>query len=543
MNRRDFIKLSAACGAMTAMPFWVNSVFAAQPQALPIPPLLEPGMDGDFSLALRTGQTVFRGTTPTTTWGYNDSLLGPALHMRRGKAVTVTVKNGLKETTAVHWHGMEVPGTSDGGPQAAIEPGGVWRAAYTVEQPAATCWFHPHTHHKAGYHVAMGLGGLIVVEDNTSLALPLPNTWGVDDVPVILQDKKLNELGQVDYAIDVMSAAVGWFGDIMLTNGAIRPEHKAPRGWLRLRLLNGCNARSLRLAVSDGRPMYVIASDGGFLGEPVKVTELPLFMGERFEVLIDTSDGKPFDLQTLPVRQMGMTLAPFDAPLAVLRIQPSTDKSAKKLPDALASLPALPTLKDLPSRTLTLGMDPKLDVEGMRELMRRYGAKAMVGMSMDGHSMGGTDMKGHDMGSMKMGNQGMEGPGGGMSMQGHAMSGDVSFNLYKGNFINGQAFSMETPAFDVKLGQYERWVISGKDDMMLHPFHIHGAQFRILSENGKAPAAHRSGWKDTVIVEKAQSEVLVKFMHEAPRERAFMAHCHLLEHEDTGMMLSFTVSK
>lgn len=107
--------------------------------------------------------------------------------------------------------------------------------------------------------------------------------------------------------------------------------------------------------------------------------------------------------------------------------------------------------------------------------------------------------------------------------------------------INGQAFDMNKPMFAAAKGQYERWVISGVGDMMLHPFHIHGTQFRILSENGKPPAAHRAGWKDTVKVEGNVSEVLVKFNHDAPKEHAYMAHCHLLEHEDTGMMLGFTV--
>jgi blue copper oxidase len=79
--------------------------------------------------------------------------------------------------------------------------------------------------------------------------------------------------------------------------------------------------------------------------------------------------------------------------------------------------------------------------------------------------------------------------------------------------------------------------------MMLHPFHIHGTQFRILSENGKAPEAHRAGWKDTVRVEGGVSEVLVKFDHDAPKEFAYMAHCHLLEHEDTGMMLGLPYKK
>jgi blue copper oxidase len=119
-----------------------------------------------------------------------------------------------------------------------------------------------------------------------------------------------------------MSAAVGWFGDTLLTNGAIYPQHAAPKGWLRLRLLNGCNARSLNFAASDKRPLYVVASDGGLLPEPVKVNELPMLMGERFEVLVDISDGKAFDLVTLPVSQMGMAVAPFDKPHPVLRIQP-----------------------------------------------------------------------------------------------------------------------------------------------------------------------------------------------------------------------------
>lgn len=78
--------------------------------------------------------------------------------------------------------------------------------------------------------------------------------------------------------------------------------------------------------------------------------------------------------------------------------------------------------------------------------------------------------------------------------------------------------------------------------MMLHPFHVHGTQFRILTENGKPPAEHRRGWKDTVRVEGARSEILVRFNHLAPAAMPYMAHCHLLEHEDTGMMLGFTVS-
>ena len=145
-----------------------------------------------------------------------------------------------------------------------IHPGATRTVNFTVDQPAATCWFHPHTHGKTGSQVMMGLAGLVLLEDEESAKLPLPKTWGQDDIPVILQDKRLGKDAQIEYRLDVMSAAVGWFGDRMFTNGAQYPQHLAPRGWLRLRFLNGCNARSLNLAASDNRPLYVIASDGGF---------------------------------------------------------------------------------------------------------------------------------------------------------------------------------------------------------------------------------------------------------------------------------------
>ncbi len=88
----------------------------------------------------------------------------------------------------------------------------------------------------------MGLAGLVVIEDDDILKINAAKQWGIDDVPVIVQDKKFSADGQIDYQLDVMTAAVGWFGHTLLTNGAIYPQHAAPRGWLRLRLLNGCNA-------------------------------------------------------------------------------------------------------------------------------------------------------------------------------------------------------------------------------------------------------------------------------------------------------------
>ncbi|NRN27918.1 multicopper oxidase CueO [Photorhabdus heterorhabditis] len=524
MQRRNFIKLGAVIGVSSLLPVWSRFSFAEPYPLLPIPPQITPDETGKIIIEINAGQSCFKAGTATETWGYNGDLLGPALKLTSGEPVTIDIRNNLPEETTVHWHGLEITGETDGGPQAVIAPGGHRTVSFTLEQPEATCWFHPHTHGKTGYQVAMGLGGLVLIEDESSINVGLPNRWGVDDIPVILQDKRLNKDGKIDYQLDVMSAAVGWFGDMMLTNGVVLPQHTAPRGWLRLRLLNGCNARSLNIATSDGRQLYVVASDGGLLAEPVAVNELSILAGERFEVVIDGSDGKPFDLVTLPVIQIGMTLPPFDQPLPVLRIHPSLTSSRTILAEQLATFPALPSLTGLNRRHLHLTMDSRLDMQGMMLLSQRYGEQAMAGMAMHHGNMSHGDMN-HGDSMMKGGHMGSE------------------LNFHHANTINGQAFSMAEPAFDVKQEQYERWVISGVGDMMLHPFHIHGTRFRILSENGRKPAAHRSGWKDIVHVEGKESEVLVQFKHTAGAKHPFMAHCHLLEHEDTGMMLGFTVSK
>ncbi|MEI7375569.1 multicopper oxidase CueO [Dickeya chrysanthemi] len=551
MRRREFIKLATMLGAANLLPWWSRSVWADERPILPVPPLLSPDAGGNLALKLQTGTMRWLAGLETATWGVNGGFLGPALRLEQGQAVTLNVTNALPETTTLHWHGLEIPGNADGGPQAEITPGSTWSAAFRVEQPAATAWFHPHTHGVTGRQVAMGLGGLILIQDVASRALPLPSQWGVDDIPLILQDKRLDAKGQIDYQLDVMSAAVGWFGDLMLTNGARYPQHHAPRGWLRLRVLNGCNARSLTLAAGDGRPLYVIASEGGLLAEPVQVSALTVLMGERFEVLVDARDGKTFDMVTLPVTQMGMSLPPFDQPLPVLRIQPTLQPGAGQLPETLASLPALPSTSGLKTRQLQLTMDPQLDMLGMQALMQRYGMQAMAGMNMAEHgSMSGMSMpsgsgqNGMNHGNMNHGNMN-HGDMNHSAMNHGAMNsptGQAALDIMSANRINGAAFQMGQPMFEVKRGELEVWSISGQGDMMLHPFHIHGTRFRILSENGKPPAAHRQGWKDIVHVEGARSEVLVQFNHPAPKERAFMAHCHLLEHEDTGMMMSFTVS-
>jgi blue copper oxidase len=104
--------------------------------------------------------------------------------------------------------------------------------------------------------------------------------------------------------------------------------------------------------------------------------------------------------------------------------------------------------------------------------------------------------------------------------------------------INGRPFAMHRIDVTTELGTAEIWeIVSAR---MAHPFHVHGASFRILSNNGRKPSAERSGWKDVVLVQE-RAEILVRFDHPAPPRMPFMYHCHILEHEDHGMMGQFAV--
>jgi blue copper oxidase len=104
--------------------------------------------------------------------------------------------------------------------------------------------------------------------------------------------------------------------------------------------------------------------------------------------------------------------------------------------------------------------------------------------------------------------------------------------------INGRAFDMHRIDVTTKRGTSEIWEI--RSAAMAHPFHMHGVSFRILSNNGRPPSPAQSGWKDVVLVAE-QAEILVHFDQPATPKMPFMYHCHILEHEDHGMMGQFAV--
>lgn len=517
LSRRTLVQGAAAL-SLTTSPLLASRLLAAADRpALPIPPEIRADANGVIALTARRGQMNFVPGLTTPTYGINGDYLGPTVRARRGDKLAMQVNNRLDQDITMHWHGAIVAGEADGGPHSAIKPAGTWTAAFTVAQPAATLWYHPHIYPATAELVVRGLAGLFIIDDEDSDALGLPSRYGVDDIPLVLQDRRFTPDGQIFHRMNLPAVTVGYVGDVMLVNGAPSPVAKTARGWLRFRVLNGSNARNYRFAVSDDRAFYMIATDGGLLEAPVEIKTIDIHPGERFEILIDARDGKPFDLVTHPVEAPIMRLPPFDGALPMVSIVPDGVDGAGRLPDALVRLPALPN--ELPPLSRTIETTMNLDAQGMGELKRAGIMKIGLHQPADPALVRQLTQRLVDDPALSESEQ------------------------LAANGINGVPFALQMERMEVPRGRPLRWLISEGTDQMLHPIHIHGCQFRILSF-GKGPVPPRlTGWKDTVPIEAGGSaEILVTFPLGAPEAFPYMVHCHILEHEDSGMMAQFTVS-
>lgn len=515
LSRREALLASAALGAAATMGLRPAFAQDAARPALPIPRELRPNAQGEIAFSAGAGTSRFLPGQSTPTYGYDAPFLGPALRLRRGRTVTIDFANDLPVPTTVHWHGLIIPGDVDGGPHDPIAPGQHWRPALPVDQPAATLWFHPHFYPTTAEQVTMGLAGLLIVDDDETDRLALPSNWGVDDIPLILQDRRFEPDGQFFSRMNLTAISNGYVGDVPLVNGARHPEARTSRGWVRLRLLDGSNARSYLLKASDDRALFVIGSDGGLLESPVELKQLLMHAGERFEVLVDCRSGTPFDLVTLPVDQPIMQLPPFGGPVPLVTIRPDGADGPGRLPDSLATLPPLPA--SLPEISRQLVMNMFQDKAAMMPLM-------MAGLMEKG---GPSDPAVVARVTKLIVDQ----P-------------DLSeAEQLAANGVNGKPFALHEPGFAAPRNQQLRWRISEGSDQMLHPVHIHGCQFRIVSDSGRPPEAHRAGWKDIAPISAGGfAEILVGFPCAAGADAPYMAHCHILEHEDSGMMAQFTVA-
>jgi FtsP/CotA-like multicopper oxidase with cupredoxin domain len=445
---------------------------------LAIPPLLEPDIDADgvkhFDLTLQTGSATIFPEGDSETWGVNGPFLGPTLRAKRGEAVAIDVNNELPEDTSIHWHGMHLPARMDGGPHQMIGTGETWSTYWTIEQPASTLWYHPHPHGQTAEHVYRGIAGLFLIDDDEEAALDLPRTYGVDDIPLILQDKRVKENGEFDRSaggsfLDNFqgSTSFGILGDRILINGTYDPAFEVTSSIMRFRLLNGSNARFYNLGFTDDRPFRLLATENGLLGgELPELTRLMLGPGERAEILVRFSPGDETILRSFKLdRDLGKPIGSDD----------TFDLVRFTAPGDLAADRDLPT-SVLPERSLDLR-------DGLTE--RRF------------------------------------------ELQSHKR-------------INGEEMDMNRIDVVVPSGAMEIWNVESNDQP--HTFHIHGATFHVLEADGGEPDVHIRGPKDTVLVEPDHPvRLAVQFISHVDPEMPYMFHCHLLKHEDNGMMGQFVV--
>lgn len=496
-SRRDFLN-SMGTGAAAITLSAVANACAPRQDAL----LSPNGPAPDLELRIRSlpGEVQILDGPPTPVWRYegelirgNDdnlqvipgSYLGPTIHARRGQRVRVHYVNELPQESIIHWHGMHVPENADGHPRLAVSEGGEYVYDFTIMDRAGTYWYHPHPHGNTGEQVLRGMAGLFIVHDDEEDALGLPKYEY--DIPLVIQDRYFGKENQFKYyKKDV--AVFGFMGDRYLVNG--QPDFSlsvAARPY-RLRLLNGSNARLYALRLSDEKPLSVIGTDGGLLDQPMEKGFVTLAAAQRRDIWLDFSAYSIGD---------EVTLVDFDPtepdnqdkvkPVAVFMVD-REESSDLILPQHLSAI-------NPHSREDAVNRDqPKLF-----ELSMGMGMKWL---------------------------------------------------------INNQTFDMmgTNSLEEVKLGDLEIWEFSNQTghrmSAMQHPMHIHGLQFQVL-ERESSPDFHAennaihqgtvdAGWQDTVLVLPGEKvRVLLKF---EDFEGLYMYHCHILEHEDMGMMRNYRVS-
>jgi blue copper oxidase len=523
MRRRRFLGMSAGAAALAGgvglgLTSWSSRAAGAVTelpagQRLAMPPLLDTTETGRVNLLAQDGLTSFSGGAPSHTWGFNQGFLGPTIRMRNGP-LQASIDNSLKEPITVHWHGLLVPGEHDGGPHTAVAPGGNRTDDITLAQGPATLWYHSHVHGSTARHVYTGLAGIIHYTDGRDDERGLPSNYGVDDLTLILQDRRFDPDGRMIYNPTYADILNGMMGPRILINGQAQPIAAVPRGIVRLRVINASNARIYSLHFNDRRPFHLVGTDGGLLPVPAEMTYLPFAPGERVEILVDFSEGPPPTLMS--ARGLPLTLLRF-------AIDETLPARITRLPESVGDpIPRLIAPPGIVVRRFSLEMGG--NSSGQVQSDRRAPEDGAMG-GHAGHG-GHGDHAAHAAGGVPI------------HGQGPAVEGLI-FDDFR---INGRIYRMDRSDFDVPRGTIERWIVSGGGGVE-HPFHVHGVHFQVESlAGGGVPLTQNSGWKDTVLLSGGAASLLMRFDHGASADFPYMFHCHILEHEDAGMMGQFTVS-
>lgn len=444
---------------------------------IPIPDTLS---GSSFHLEISNSVTQFFPGFSTNTIGYNRSYLGPTIILHQQDSVALMVTNHLSDTTTTHWHGLHVPPMQDGGPHSLILPGQTWMAHFKVRDKAATYWYHPHPHGKTMEQVVKGAAGLIIVRDSEEAALLLPRTYGVDDIPLIFQFQTFDTLtGQIVVNDE--------FDNTVLVNGVINGMVNAPAQMIRLRMLNASSMRFFRFGFADNRTFHQITSDAGLLDAPVALTRLDLSPGERAEILVDLTGMQGDTLFLKSYASEFPSGYPGGGMMQGMQLGPLDSMDFNVL-QIHVTAPASSPVTTMPA---TLTTNVAWDEAGALQRFIDLTAQPMMSMS----------------------------------------------NF----FINGAQFDMEVVNFSAQQESIEVWHIENLT-FVAHPFHIHGNHFYVLEKNGLPTPLNEQGRKDVVLIPaRSGVKLIIKYADFSDTTMPYMYHCHILSHEDNGMMGQFTV--
>lgn len=432
-----------------------------------------------YDLTVLKSKTAFISGDSTNTYGINGSYLGPTLIMHENDTVQMHVTNLLGETTTMHWHGMHVAPEDDGGPHTSILADSTWSPSFPVMDQATTFWYHPHLHHKTAEQVYSGAAGMIIVRDDKAVGNLLPHTYGVDEFPLIIQDKSFDANNKLIYTA---------MADTMMVNGTLGGYLEVPAQMVRFHILNASNQRVYNLGFLAQFQAWQIGSDGGFLESPLPLNKLQLTPGERVEVVIDFSQHisqnikmKAFNSE-LGEGLSGGPRGPRGGPNNQLD---SLDFDIMEFRVIAATNNAITTRPPITLNTFDKPLEANAD---------RHRTKTFTVDS-------------------------------------------TGFPFY----INGSLMDINVINDTVQLDDIEIWTLINSTDVA-HPWHIHDIQFYILDINGNPPPPHLSGRKDVIIVQPFDTiRYITQFDDFVSDSIPYMFHCHNLFHEDGGMMGQFLV--
>lgn len=446
---------------------------------------------------------VLRGPSHTAV-PFSGSYLGPTLRFTRGQRVRIRFRNRLPDPSIVHWHGLDVPESADGHPRLAVPGGSDYVYEFDVVNRAGTYWYHPHPHMQTGPQVYSGLAGLVIVNDDEESALDLPH--GDEELLCVLQDRRFDAGNQLEYSTTMMDMEMGFLGNRVLVNGLPSPTWRLATRPYRMRFLNGSNARIYKLAWRDGTPMTVIGTDGGLLERPIVMPFLTLAPGQRADTWLDLSR-----------RQVGATLSLESAefPLADAGIAMAMGRGMRG--GRGAAMAGGSQALELGARIPLLSLD----------IARKAAAGAALPDRLSRFDRSWMADSGAPVRRVPL-----------------------SFQMMQWG-LGGRIFEMDGVAADetVRAGSANIWEFANAGGpmgmQMAHPIHVHGRQFRVLQRTGGDPSnALRSGlldhgWNDTVLV--LPRETVRVHLRFSDYRGLFLYHCHVLEHEDMGMMRNFRV--